>query len=189
MIARAERLTDLAWRAVSAVLRPGDWAVDATLGNGHDCLFLAERVGAVGRVFGFDVQDEALRASRCRLETAGLLERVTLVHAGHEQMRACLPEGAAGRVGAGMFNLGYLPGGDKRTVTRPATTLAAVEQGFDLLRPGGLISLLIYVGHAGGPEELQALQNRLPQWQSLGVRLQEHRGSAARSPVLWLLTL
>lgn len=188
MTARPERLTDTAGRAVAAVLGPGDWAVDATLGNGHDCLLLAEQVGPGGRVFGFDVQAEALHRSQQRLDLAGLAARVTLIRAGHERMVELLPERSRGRIAAVMFNLGYLPGGDKRIVTRAATSLTAVEQALGLVRPGGLVSVLVYVGHPGGAGELQALQNRLPQWQLQGVQLQEYRGAAAESPVLWLLT-
>ena len=52
-------ISDQAKERVAAVLLPGDAAVDATMGNGGDLLFLAEQVGADGRVFGFDVQSEA----------------------------------------------------------------------------------------------------------------------------------
>ena len=43
------RLTRLAHDAVRATLAPGAFAVDATAGNGHDTLFLAEAVGPGGR--------------------------------------------------------------------------------------------------------------------------------------------
>ena len=45
------------------VLRPGDTAVDATVGKGRDLLFLTECVGEGGRVLGFDIQPEALAAA------------------------------------------------------------------------------------------------------------------------------
>lgn len=48
------------------------------------------------------------------------------------------------------FNLGYLPGGDKRIITSSASTLLALEAAKDLLLPGGLISVVAYVGHPGG---------------------------------------
>lgn len=48
------------------------------------------------------------------------------------------------------FNLGYLPGGDKGMITRSETTLLALEAAKRILMPGGLISLVVYVGHPGG---------------------------------------
>lgn len=48
------------------------------------------------------------------------------------------------------FNLGYLPGGDKEIITRSETTLLALEAAKRILIPGGLISIVVYVGHPGG---------------------------------------
>ncbi|PNH03525.1 putative rRNA methylase ytqB, partial [Tetrabaena socialis] len=50
------RLTTITQAVWSQVLRPGDTAVDATCGNGHDTLFLARAVGPGGHVFAFDIQ-------------------------------------------------------------------------------------------------------------------------------------
>ena len=48
------------------------------------------------------------------------------------------------------FNLGYLPGGDKTITTVSETTQLALEATKKILIPGGLISLVVYVGHPGG---------------------------------------
>ena len=57
------------WAAelIEGALAPGGRAVDATLGNGHDALWLCDLVGETGRVYGFDVQQEAVERSRTRL--------------------------------------------------------------------------------------------------------------------------
>ena len=60
-------------------------ADDATAGNGHDTLFLAQRVLPGGRVFAFDVQEAAIGRTRERLSDRGL-ESVTLIHAGHQEI-------------------------------------------------------------------------------------------------------
>lgn len=67
-------------------LQAGDAALDGTAGNGHDTLLLAECVGETGRVWAFDVQQQALDATRARLAAAGVAERVTLIAAGHETL-------------------------------------------------------------------------------------------------------
>lgn len=139
-------------------LRPGDIAVDATAGTGRDTLFLAQQVGESGRVYAFDVQAEALEATRSLLEEEGLLSRVVLHHAGHETLERHLPA-AAGPVRAVMFNLGYLPGGDHSLITRPASTLAALEASLRMLAPGGLVSIVCYPAHPGGGEEAEAVVN------------------------------
>lgn len=130
-------------------LRPGDIAVDATMGNGHDTLFLAQCVSPGGHVYAFDVQAAALEQTRQRVPA----EMTTLIHGGHETMRARLPQAVHGKLSAVMFNLGYLPGADKALITRTETTMAAVQEALDLLRSGGLLTIAIYPGHEGGAEE------------------------------------
>jgi len=157
------RLTHRAHEAVARVLVEGDLALDATAGNGHDTVFLAEQVGDTGYVWAFDVQEAAIAETRRRLEGAGLVERVCLVHDSHANMAQHLPDEARGRLAAVMFNLGYLPGSDRCLVTDAQNTLAALETALQMLRPGGLISLLVYRGHPGGREEWQAVQEWLSQ--------------------------
>ena len=54
------------WAAelIEGALYKGARAVDATLGNGHDALWLCSLVGEEGHVYGFDVQAEAVERSR-----------------------------------------------------------------------------------------------------------------------------
>ena len=130
-------------------LREGDLAVDATCGNGHDTLLMAELVGNTGRVWAFDIQEQAIQRTAARLAEFGLAERVKLLHKGHETMF----EHVSGGLGAVVFNLGYLPGGDQSVITRPETTLAAFEQTVGLLRPGGILAVSVYPGHDGGASE------------------------------------
>lgn len=158
---RAPPLTELAKQRVAEVLCNGGLAVDATVGNGHDTLFLARQVGPAGHVWGFDVQPDALAAAATLLAEHGIADRVTLVHAGHQDMQAHLPAHAHGRLAAVMFNLGYLPGSDKQLTTGPDTTLAALVAAAANLAPGGLLSVLAYRGHPGGQAEADAVRRWL----------------------------
>jgi SAM-dependent methyltransferase len=150
-------LTRVAHEAITQRLKSGDLAIDATVGNGFDTLFLARRIAPGGRVIGFDVQSVALDAARRRLAEADLLACVELHRLGHERLGATLPAEWHGRVAAVTFNLGYLPGGDKRLITRATTTLPALWQALAVLRPGGLLSLLVYRGHDGAADEADAV--------------------------------
>lgn len=178
-----QSLTTLAQEAVAKTLSDGSLAIDATVGNGHDTLFLADSVAPNGHVIGFDVQPRALEGTRARLEAAGLAAVVTLHLCGHEDMAQRIPGDWHGRVSAVMFNLGYLPGGDKGLVTNPATTVSALGQAAPLLRTGGLISLLVYRGHPGADAEADAV---LAWLHGLGA---SHRVSRHDSPgpVLYLV--
>ena len=136
-------------------VKAGDTVVDATCGNGHDTLLLARLVGETGKVWAFDVQAEALAGTRSLLSKAGCLEQAELVAAGHERLAEFVRE----PLRAVVFNLGYLPGGDKSCVTRPENTVAALQQAIDLLLPDGIITVCLYTGHPGGAEEGEAVEN------------------------------
>ncbi|WNS81686.1 class I SAM-dependent methyltransferase [Domibacillus sp. DTU_2020_1001157_1_SI_ALB_TIR_016] len=131
--------------------------VDATAGNGHDTVFLAGLAGEDGRVFAFDVQEQAIHNTKKRVAEAGFSNRVSLFHSGHEEVRKHIPDFYHRGINAAIFNLGYLPKGDKSIITRPDTTIEAIRQLFDMLKPGGLIVLVVYHGHAGGADERNAV--------------------------------
>ena len=137
--------------------KEGDYTVDATLGNGHDTCFLAEIVGDNGKVFGFDIQKEAIESSTTRLKEKELFERTVLVHDSHDTLLSVLPEDAKGKVTGAIFNLGYLPGGDKHIVTKPNSTISAIEQLLEVMAPEGIIVLVIYHGHPEGQVERDAV--------------------------------
>ncbi len=151
-------------------LRAGDVVVDATMGNGHDTVFLAQRVMPGGRVFAFDVQAEALEATRRRISDlkfeASEKDGVTLIHAGHETMEQHLPAELRGKVRALMFNLGWLPGAQKKEmITRTETTLTALGAAVEWIGDGGMITVVCYPGHEGGNTEADAVESwvaRLP---------------------------
>ncbi len=134
-------------------VKAGDRVVDATSGNGRDTLLLAQLVGEGGQVWAFDLQEDALTATREILAAHGVLGRVELVLAGHER----LAEVVDGPLAAVVFNLGYLPGGDQRIITRPTTTLPALAAALGLLAPGGLLLIVIYTGHDGARAEEEAV--------------------------------
>jgi 16S rRNA C1402 N4-methylase RsmH len=149
------RATELAQQLLRPCLKPGGWAVDATAGNGHDTLFLAQQVGPGGRVFAFDVQAAAVVATQ---QMTAEHPHVSVIHAGHERMAQHLPTEAKGRLAAVMFNLGYLPGADKSMITQTETTLSALAQALDYLQPSGMLTIILYPGHSGGAEEAQAVR-------------------------------
>lgn len=144
-------------RVLEQVVSEGDYVLDATCGRGNDTLFLAKLAGEKGRVYAFDIQTEAV-ASTCRLLSQnGMLDQCVVIAEDHANLDKHIPA----RIAAGMFNLGYLPGGDHNVVTRPATTLIALDKALGLLKIGGVISVVVYPGHPGGDQEYHQLHDYL----------------------------
>ena len=131
------------------LVEEGDHVVDATAGNGNDTAFLAKLVGSGGKVYSFDIQEKALEKTEKRLRELGLLDRVSLIKDGHQNLDVYVKE----KVKAVMFNLGYLPGGDHSIGTRGDTTLTAIQKSMELLEVHGIITIVVYYGGESGFEE------------------------------------
>ncbi|XP_030962404.1 uncharacterized protein LOC115983770 isoform X2 [Quercus lobata] len=147
---KATEVAHLVWKHV---VQKGDMVIDATCGNGYDTLAMVKMVAdesARGCVYAMDIQNDALESASSLLEESlnpNEKELVKLLPMCHSKMDKVVPEASVRLVA---FNLGYLPGGDKKIITKPETTLLALEAAKGILMPGGLISLVVYVGHPGG---------------------------------------
>ena len=138
-------------------LSPGDTAIDATAGNGHDTQWLANAVGPDGHVYAFDIQKQAIDSTRARLARSDCSDWVTLVQECHTRVQENIPKDVKAK--AIVFNLGYLPKGEKSVVTETLTTIQALDSSLSLLSSGGILSIVAYPRHVGGYEETQALRN------------------------------
>lgn len=145
--------------ALRNTVRPGELCIDATAGRGYDTLFLSTLTGDSGRVLAFDIQPEAIASTQERLHAAGR-SNVRLFLESHIHMDQYCPLQSASAI---MFNFGWLPGGSHSVMTRPDTSLAAIQKGLPLLRHGGLMTLAVYSGKDTGFAERDAILNFLPQ--------------------------
>lgn len=150
---KLERILPYARRILESTISENDIVVDATVGNGHDTLFLARLVGKSGRVYGFDIQKEAIETTKSRLEEHEISEPVVLFQQGHENLLDYIPPLHHSKIKGAIFNLGYLPGGDKSIVTRPKTTIQAIEQLLAVMPSEAIIVVIIYPGHREGAVE------------------------------------
>ena len=142
-------LLDLHKKFILEHLHEGDIAIDFTMGNGHDTEFLSKTVGESGKVYAFDIQASAVESTRRNLEAAGCPNNYTLIHDSHHNVKNYVSE----PIKAGMFNLGYLPGGDKSITTMRATTLPAIEAAIELLGKDAILLIAVYPGHPEGDAE------------------------------------
>jgi tRNA1(Val) A37 N6-methylase TrmN6 len=178
------RPTQLAWMLLRGAIHDGDLVIDATAGNGHDTVFLAERVGENGRVLAFDVQEAAIQSAAERVAAAGFTGRVEFHQASHAAMAR---HAAAGSVAAVMFNLGYLPGEDHQLTTESAETLAAMDAAAELLKSGGVMSVICYPGHAAGAEEAAEVEAWMASRAAHGWRVAKYAMLGTLRPAPFLL--
>lgn len=135
-------------------IRQGGMAVDFTMGNGHDTAFLSKAVGESGKVYAFDIQPKALESTAQTLKSEGCFDNCTLICDSHSNVLSYVNE----PICVGVFNLGYLPGGNNKQLTtmRP-TTMEAVKAAISLLEKGGGLLIAVYPGHEEGKLEGEML--------------------------------
>jgi hypothetical protein len=121
-----------------------DIAVDATLGNGHDTDFLKAHFN---KVYAFDIQHLAIE--KYSAKKTGSVE---LIHDSHENIGKYVSD----KVDCVVFNLGFLPGGDKSITTKKHSTLIGLNSSLSILKPEGIITIALYNGHEEGKEECAA---------------------------------
>ncbi|MCY3975060.1 MAG: class I SAM-dependent methyltransferase [Simkaniaceae bacterium] len=144
------RHIDVAHRQWGSLLRPGDCAIDATCGNGKDSLVLARLTE--GNLLCIDIQKEAIERTRLLLYgqlTNNQLDRVIFRCHSHTSLPHLLPT----RPKLIVYNLGYLPGGDKTVTTLAETTILSLKAGLPYLLPGGVLTVTCYGGHPEGRRE------------------------------------
>ncbi|WP_085991511.1 tRNA (mnm(5)s(2)U34)-methyltransferase [Oceanobacillus senegalensis] len=134
----------------------GETVIDATCGNGNDTLFLSDLVGQDGHVLAFDVQELAITSTREVIIKHGK-SNVSLIHDSHANIKQHLPKDERQTIGGAIFNLGYLPKSDKKIITKPESTIKAMDDILEVLKKNGLIILVVYHGHEGGKEEKEAI--------------------------------
>ncbi|MGL5150097.1 MAG: tRNA (mnm(5)s(2)U34)-methyltransferase [Clostridium sp.] len=134
-------ISKLAQHIIEYYLKDKDVAIDGTLGNGHDTDFLKDNFK---RVYSFEIQEEPCEA----YEALGY-NNVKVVNDSHHLFK----EYVDGEVNCIMYNLGFLPKGDKNITTLKETSLKSIEVGLSILASGGIMTVCIYRGHSAGKEE------------------------------------
>ncbi|SFJ16526.1 Putative rRNA methylase [Terrisporobacter glycolicus] len=143
------KITEVNKIFLEKIIEKGHVVIDATMGNGYDTVYLGNLVGETGKVYAFDVQEEALTSTRKKVVRDNMEDRIELIHDGHENLDKYVKE----EVSCVVFNLGYLPRAKHMVITKPDTTLEAIKKSLEILKPNGIISIAAYIGHEGGLDE------------------------------------
>ncbi len=163
----------------------GGTYIDATAGRGGDTLFLCQLLtqsnnssndisyefnenalinntpansATSSKVIALDIQQEALDSTAKLLTQHNMLDNCTLIHDSHENLKNYAPNDSADVI---MFNFGYLPGGSHSISTVADSSIKAIDASLDILKSGGLLSLLIYSGGDSGFSEREAILTHL----------------------------
>jgi len=179
------RLVDHAQKFISDSISKGSICIDLTCGNGLDTLFLCEITGESGKVYSFDLQQEAVGITKTLISRTQRIASCEITQACHSQFSSHIPFSCKENVSAVMMNLGYLPGGDHQTTTTPEITEKALESAYEWLRPDGVLSVIAYRGHPGGKLEDSAVQKLINknQW---SCRI-EFGNKKETSPILYMI--
>jgi len=185
---RSMHFTVEAQKMAMSHLVEGSIAIDATVGNGFDTVFLAQHVGESGLVYGVDIQSEAIESAKRKLQQAEMLHRTQLAVMSHANLDDLIHPTDFGQISVAMFNLGYLPFGDKSIVTTASATHQALAHVFNLLRLGGLLSILAYPGHAGGAEESAMISKWIEDHEAFFEVKRFQDSQNTNSPILWSMS-
>lgn len=150
--------TNIAKNIIALKLKESKVVLDATLGNGNDLIFMIQNSEKLDKIYGFDIQEDAINTTKKRLlELEIYNENVNLVHDSHTNIAQYIYE----KIDLAIFNLGYLPKANHEITTTAKTTVISVEETMKLLNKNGIIIIAVYYGHNEGKAEKLALDDYL----------------------------
>ncbi len=144
-----QHTTELALHMCTAYAKDTSVAVDCTCGNGHDTLWLAKKCA---KVYAFDVQESAIENTG-KLLRENSVDNVVLIKESHTKIKDFVRE----RPDVIIFNLGFLPGGNKTITTEGESSMKAIEEALDVLAVDGILSVTMYPGHNEGRREQEMI--------------------------------
>ena len=179
------RLTEYVHLCLEALLKNCDSVLDATAGNGYDTLKSSKLVQPNGKVVAIDIQKNAIKATKAKL-TEAKLSHLCELHLGNHGERL---SGISHYFDCIIFNLGYLPGSDKKIITTAKDTLPALNQSQRLLKENGALFVTAYRQHEGGQDEANGVEKWMHQQHTYGwdiKMIEPKHQSHILSPILWI---
>lgn len=170
-------ISDIAHNIIDTYVENKTVAIDGTLGNGHDTDFLRERFQ---RVYAFEIQREPWE--RYIDKSKDLKDNVVVINDSHHKLKEYVKE----KVNCIIYNLGYLPGGDKNITTIHDTSLISIKEGLELLEENGIMIICIYRGHNEGAIEETCILSYLENLDKnkYGVMVTRYLNRNKKAPIL-----
>ena len=147
-----ESLTNIlsvAKRLLDITIKDNGVYADFTMGNGNDTLYIKKSCPSA-KIYAFDIQSEAVEITRNKLEAENCLDdNIHLILDSHANFKNYISENIDGAV----FNLGFLPGGDRNITTKTESTLKCLTEVLECLNVRGIVVVVVYPGHQEGANE------------------------------------
>lgn len=152
-------------------------AIDGTLGNGFDTDFLANNFETV---YAFDIQKIA-----CDKYNEKKQENVIVINDSHHKFLEYINT----KVNCIVYNLGFLPGGDKSITTNYDSSIESIKIGLDILESSGLMLIASYRGHEEGMNEYVYISEYLSKLSKNRYAVMKHEiiNRSNKSPVLFVI--
>jgi len=142
---KKSKIVKLSHDLLASLVKKNDIIIDATLGNGYDSLFISE---LVKEIIAFDIQEQAIINSK---ETLKDVLNVSYILDSHEHYQKYVKN-----YHGVIFNLGYLPTGDKQITTTSKTTIDTLYK-MILDNLARFILVVVYPRHPEGQIESRDL--------------------------------
>lgn len=120
-------------------------ACDMTAGNGKDSKFILDNKNP-NILYAFDIQK--LSQERCK-KLIGQKKNFKFILDDHKNIEKYIEE----KIDLFIYNLGFLPKGDKSITTNYKSVIQSLKSCLDLLNEKGLILITFYPGHEEGKNE------------------------------------
>ena len=112
-------------------------AIDMTCGNGNDTLFLST---IAKQVYAFDIQDKAI-SNTLDLMKKNNIPNVNVIKESHDLFDIYISE----KIDLAIYNLGYLPNGDKSIKTKTKTVINSLKKVLTQLNDLAIVVIVIYL--------------------------------------------
>lgn len=174
----AKDVSLLAHDIIDKYIKNYNIAIDCTLGNGYDTDFLCEKFS---KVYSFDIQESAIESYSGKKK-----DNTVLICDSHENILKYIEEKNADCI---MYNLGFLPGGDKTITTLAESTLNSIQRALELLNVNGMVLICSYLGHEEGMREKKSLVPFLKKLDKskYGVVAHEFINRSETAPMLFVI--
>ena len=146
-----DKIIPFSHKLLEEVVSKDDITIDMTCGNGFDTLWLSE---ISKKVYSFDIQEVAIMTAKKNVNGKDNIEFICDTHDNVLEYVKCNTKGV-------IYNLGYLPAGDKTITTTYESTISSLEKVLSILDIHGRVVLVCYPGCESGKKESEELDRYL----------------------------
>lgn len=132
---------------ITNYIAKSDICVDMTCGNGHDSKFILDHLSPK-KLYAFDIQEEA-KYSTYRLLQDYNLDNFRMILDNHKYVTRHVYE----KVDFAIYNLGYLPAGNKSITTNFNDVIDSLKNLLKILNIHAKVIITFYPGHESGKKE------------------------------------